>query len=292
MSDRLDGLLARRTVTQAVRVIAELFGKNQLDTPALDARLLTCSACWLDDVTLITRGDQIVSADQAQDLSRLVAARLARVPVSRIINHREFYGLAFRLSKDTLDPRPDSETLVTAALEKARLMGGRLSFLDLGTGSGCLLLAMLSHIPDAAGLGVDIRPGALRTARLNAGLNGLRDRACFRQSSWFSHVTGRFDVIVSNPPYIRAGDMPGLAPEVRDHDPVTALVADQDGLGDFARIIGAAAPFMKPGGWLGFEVGQGQAVAVAGLLAKSGFSRVECAKDLAGIDRTVMAQMP
>ncbi|MGC6472830.1 MAG: peptide chain release factor N(5)-glutamine methyltransferase [Parvibaculales bacterium] len=289
MIDAIGRSLDGQSVAQAVRTLTELFSQNRIDTPALDARLLTGAACRLDDVKLITLADQRLTSAQARDLGRFVAARLARVPVSRIINHREFYGLAFRLSKHTLDPRPDSETLVTAALGKARTIP-RLSVLDLGTGSGCLLLALLSQVPDAVGLGVDISAGAVRTARLNAGLNGLRERAHFRQSNWFSQVSGRFDMIVANPPYIRPADLAGLAPEVKGHDPVKALVADQDGLGDFARIAGAAAPFLKQDGWLGFEVGQGQAGSVAGLLTASGFRQLEVSKDLAGIDRVVMAQ--
>ena len=294
----LDGL----TLAQTQHMITDLFAQNLINTPALDARLLLCAACQIDDVQLILQDNQTLPLTQARSLAKLVTARLSGQPVSRIINHREFYGLPFRLSKHTLDPRPDSETLVTAVLDKllsqhpsqAQLTkthkDKKLSVLDLGTGSGCLLLAVLSELPNAMGLGVDISAGALRMARLNASLNGLRARAFFRQSHWFSHVSGRFDIILSNPPYICAEDLAGLAPEVKDYDPIRALVANQNGFGDFIKITNKARLFLNQGGWLGFEVGKGQADAVAQMMSVSGFSHIEMLKDLAGIDRVVMAQ--
>ena len=290
MTDSVCRSLDGQNVKQAVHIITELFRQHNIDTPALDARLLTGSACQFDDVELITQGDQKISGAQARALSKLVLARLERMPISRILNSREFFGLTFRLSKHTLDPRPDSETLVSAVLDKTRPCGRQLSVLDLGTGSGCLLLALLAHMPQAAGLGVDVSAGALRTARLNASLNNLRERACFRQSNWFSKVSGTYDIIVANPPYIRAHDLSKLAPEVKNHDPVRALVSDHDGLGDFVRITHQASAYLKTGGWLGLEVGQGQADAVVSMLRASAFINVEVFSDLAGIDRVVMAQ--
>ncbi len=277
---------------EAVGSITSCFKKNNIDTPALDARVLVQSACFVDEVELAAYGDRKLSAQNEKTLMMMVKQRLAHRPVSRIINKREFYGLSFRLSKGTLDPRPDSETLIDVSLAKLKVMKHNVSILDLGTGSGCLLLALLAQLPQAWGLGVDVSATALRTARLNASLNNLRKRAFFRQCRWLENAMPSYDIIISNPPYISFQQLETLAPEVKDYEPRRALVADKNGLGDFERIIKQAECHLNPNGWLGFEVGQGQAKSVLEMLISHKWRHGEIHKDLNAIDRVVLAQKP
>lgn len=265
--------------------------RKGLATPALDMRLLLQEAAGLDEAALIKAAHEKIDAAAAKKFTALVAKRFNGVPVSRLLGRREFYGLSFGLNKDTLDPRPDSEVLVQEAVKKLSAHHAP-RLLDLGTGSGCLLLAALSDLPNAKGLGVDISTGAVRQARINAALLGLRGRAFFRPSNWFSALHKRnenFDCILANPPYIVAQDFNRLAVEVREYDPKRALLAPKD-KHVYAHIVQRAPDYLRPAGWLGCEVGAGQAAYVERAMTQNGFGHVQTHGDLAGIERVVFGQ--
>lgn len=215
----------------------------------------------------------------------LVAARVTRRPMAQILGHRLFWGRRFKVTADTLDPRPETEILVAEALSRPFF-----TMLDLGTGTGCILISCLVAMPQARGLGVDLSEAALAVARENGA--DLGARVDFRPSDWFSAVSGRYDLIVSNPPYIAAAEMADLAPEVRDHEPHLALTPGGDGLEPY-RIIARGAPArLMPGGRLMVEIGPTQGAAVAGFFAAAGLEAVSVVKDLDGRDRVVRAEKP
>jgi release factor glutamine methyltransferase len=268
-----------------------------IDTAALDARLLVCEATGLTHEAVVARGSDALDADAAARLSGYLARRLRHEPVSRIKGVREFYGRDFLIDAHTLDPRPDTETLVSAVLGLAGRegWGGRaVNILDLGTGSGCILLTLLAELPDAQGIGTDISEGALRIAARNARRLGLEARARFTATRWFGGLAGRFDLIVSNPPYIASAEIPGLAREVAAHDPRGALDGGADGLDAYRAIAARAADFLTPGGHLLIEIGAGQAEAVIELFGASGLlvDRESLEFDLAGRPRCILAQSP
>jgi release factor glutamine methyltransferase len=212
--------------------------------------------------------------------------RLTGESVARIIGHREFYGLEFRLNEATLEPRPDTELLVDLAIE-ALPQGGRM--LDLGTGSGCIPIAILANRPDANGMATDINSRALEQASENAELNGVGERLAFVQGDWFGALAGeeRFDVITSNPPYIASAVVETLEAEVKDFDPRLALDGGPDGLGPYRIIAGEASQWLKPGGLVLLEIGYDQGEAVSEILLGAGFTQIAIHKDLAGLDRVV-----
>ncbi|MCX8508729.1 MAG: peptide chain release factor N(5)-glutamine methyltransferase, partial [Rhodobacteraceae bacterium] len=231
-------------------------------------------------------------ADEMTDAQRTayeeaLSARAARQPVSQIVGQRSFFGLDFRVTRDVLDPRPETELLVEAAISRPFA-----HMLDLGTGSGCVLLAALSRMKMARGLGVDLSPAALSVAQDNANALGLAERARFLASDWFQAVEGPFDLITSNPPYIAEVEMAGLAPEVRDWEPHLALTPGGDGLAAYRAIALGAGARLMAGGRLLLEIGPSQAAAVSALLAAQGFARIVVLRDLDGRDRVVMAQKP
>lgn len=223
-------------------------------------------------------------AEAAVRFQAAVEARLRRQPVSQIIGYRDFWKHRFRVTTDTLDPRPETETLVAAALE----LPWR-SMLDLGTGTGAILLSLLAERPGAQGLGVDMSQTALRVAEANAATLGIAAR--FQLSDWYSRVEGQFDLIVSNPPYIAADEMAGLSPEVRDWEPHEALTDRGDGLGAYRAITAGAQAHLTPGGWLGVEIGPTQATAVAALMVAGGLAEIGVRRDLDGRDRVVMGRL-
>lgn len=216
-----------------------------------------------------------------------LAARAARQPVSQITGWRDFFGHRFRVTSDTLDPRPETEILVAAALERPFV-----KMLDLGTGTGCILLSCLAGMPFAMGTGTDLSEAALAVAGENAAALGLSARAKFLQSDWFAGIAGKFDLITSNPPYIAEDEMAGLSPEVRDWEPRAALTPGGDGLGAYRSIAAGAGARLMPGGRLLLEIGPTQADAVAALLDAAGFDQPEVRRDLDGRDRVVQARWP
>jgi release factor glutamine methyltransferase len=260
-------------VADACRHLQLLFSGAGLATPALDARLLVQAAAAIDHARLIARPETGLNLEQLGDLKEMCCRRLAREPVSRILGRREFWSLSFTLSPDVLDPRPDSETLIEAALaswprKPDRAEGGRL--LDLGTGSGCLLLALLHETPHCSGVGVDIDPAALACARANAAALGMIRRAAFICGDWLAPVSGFFDMIISNPPYVTSDAIGDLQAEVREHDPRLALDGGEDGLSCYRRIIAGLPPIMNTGGIVLLEIGAGQENAIGRLLRQAG----------------------
>ncbi len=215
---------------------------------------------------------------------------MAREPLSRILGTREFWGLEFSLSADAFDPRPETETVVEAVLALMSDRNRPYRLLDLGTGSGCLLLALLSELPAATGIGVDIAPGAVASARANAAALGLAGRARFAVGDWGGAVGGNFDVIVANPPYVATAAIAALPREVKDYDPLRALDGGADGIEPY-RIIAADLPrLLCPGGIFAAEIGAGQHAEVAAILEARGLAIEVVAADLAGIARCVVAR--
>ena len=253
-----------------------------------DARLLLAAALGAGPEALLARPERLLDSAEAAHAEALIARRVAREPVARILGKREFWGLAFKVTPAVLDPRPDSETLVRAVLDRLDGRTADLDILDLGTGSGCLLLALLSELPGARGLGVDISEAALEVARENAGILGFSSRAHFRQSSWGAGLEGSWQVIVNNPPYIKETEFEGLAPEVARHDPRLALAGGPDGLDAYRALLPQAARLLAPGGLLALEVGIDQQEAVEALVKSVDLVPLGRVRDLGGIERCLV----
>ncbi|SIQ10181.1 peptide chain release factor N(5)-glutamine methyltransferase [Bosea sp. TND4EK4] len=276
---------AALTVRQARRLLVSAFAAAGLENAGLDARIML-------ETVLATRGldpDARLAPEQGMLLSRYAQRRLAGEPTWRIIGEREFWGLTFQLSPATLEPRPDSETIVEAAL---RQIGARrseaLSILDLGTGTGCLLIALLSELPRARGLGIDVSDEACLTAAGNAARNGAADRARFQQGDWSKGLAGAFDVIVSNPPYIPSAEIDTLAPEVKNHDPRLALDGGEDGLAPYRHFARTLPALLKPEGFVVFEIGAGQKDDVVALMCAGGLEFKGSRNDLGGHERALI----
>jgi release factor glutamine methyltransferase len=285
--------LAGHNVETARRALAARFGGAGVDSAELDARILAGSVLGLDLTGLIAAAARILTEAEAVRLEDVARRRIAGEPVARIVGVKEFWGLPLRLSPATLVPRPDTETVVEAALEilKENSRGG-LRIADLGTGSGAILLALLSELPSAFGVGTDLSEAALRTARENARHLGLASRAAFVACDYAAALSGPFDLIVSNPPYIRSADIASLDAEVRDHDPQRALDGGADGLDAYRLIAPEAARLLVPGGVLVVEVGHGQSAEVEGLMAAAGLTPGDAPKfDLGGIRRAVTGRL-
>ncbi|RAI40091.1 peptide chain release factor N(5)-glutamine methyltransferase [Rhodoplanes roseus] len=291
----MDELIAAgATIASARRAIASAFRAADLDSPELDARLLIGHALGLDHAALAAAADRPLSDEEAARVTALGRRRLAHEPVARIIERKEFWSLPLVVTPDVLDPRPDTETVVEVALAAIDAAGPRRAarrIADLGTGSGALLLALLSELPDALGVGTDVSLPALRVARHNAGRLGLTGRARFVACDLGSALAGGLDLVVSNPPYIPSIVIPTLAPEVRDHDPRLALDGGPDGLDAYRAIAADARRLLAPGGTLVVEIGIGQLEAVVALFDTAGLV-VDRAPhpDLCGVPRAVMAQ--
>ncbi len=279
------------TLHQLRRTAEARLREAGVDTPDLDARLLVEHALGLTRSDLFARANDSIPDSDAARVLTLVERRAAREPVGRILGHREFWTIDLALNPDTLEPRPDTETLVEAVLRSLPDRSAPLRLLDLGTGTGCILLALLAELPDATGVGVDLSPGAVAAATGNAARNGLVERARFQTGNWGAGLAERFDVVVSNPPYIPSADIATLDPDVREHDPLRALDGGADGLDAYRIIAGQMPDLLRPGGLAGLEVGQGQAADVAELLAAAGLEPVGVFRDLGGVERCVLARL-
>ena len=258
-----------------------------IENPRREARLLLAHVLGREASDLALEGERAVDAEPAAAFRVALARRAAHEPFAYIAGRRAFWSFDFAVTPATLIPRPDTETLVETALKLAGHPSAPLEILDLGTGSGAILIALLSELPNATGFGVDISEPALAIARRNALRSGVAARARFARSSWWSHVSGSFDLVVSNPPYIPTAEIAALDPDVRDHEPRLALDGGPDGLAAYRAIAGVAVSRLTPGGALIVEVGQGQAQDVARMFMASGFAATEIAADLAGIPRVV-----
>jgi release factor glutamine methyltransferase len=282
----------RPTVAAARRAWAAEFRTHGIESPELDARLLVGHALGLDHAALAAAGARTLGADAEGTIAVLARRRLAGEPVARILGHKEFWSLPLRLDAATLVPRPETETVVEAVLAAIDASGPRsrpLRIADLGTGSGAIILALLSELPNAFGVATDTSPGALAMAHDNACRLALM-RANFVACDVAAALRGPFDIIVSNPPYIASGDIVTLAPEVRDFDPRLALDGGPDGLG-FYRAIAATAPaLLAPEGALIVELGIGQAEPVAALFAAAGLVPSPPRPDLSGVPRALVAR--
>ncbi|GAC1334432.1 MAG: peptide chain release factor N(5)-glutamine methyltransferase [Bradyrhizobium sp.] len=287
----MTGVFAGQTVDHARRSLAARFKAGQIDSAELDARILVGAVLGLDLTGVISSASRLLAPDQASRLEDFARRRLAGEPVARLVGCREFWGLPLRLSAETLVPRPDTETVVELALQMLRAAPATdraLRIADIGTGSGAILLALLSELPEACGVGTDISVGALRTARANAADLGFGSRAFFITCDHAAALSEGFDLIVSNPPYIRTAEIAGLAPEVRDHDPHRALDGGADGLDAYRALIPQAARLLAQRGALVVEVGQGQSDAVEGLMTEAGLTLERPSRtDLAGVPRAV-----
>lgn len=272
------------TAAEALAAAASRLRAAGVDDPARDARILLAHAARIDASRVTLIAPEELSAEIEDRFEHMIALRSVRVPVSHLVGERAFYGRSFKVSSDVLDPRPDTETLVDLALAAPF---DRI--LDLGVGSGCILVSLLAERPEASGVGCDVSEAACLQASANAVLHGVSDRVEIIQSDWFSKVEGQFDLIVANPPYLSAAEMLGVAPELRDHEPPLALTDNADGLSAYRTITRQAGRFLVPLGRLMVEIGHTQGPAVAEMFTDCGFEDVRVLPDLDGRDRVVLA---
>ncbi len=254
-----------------------------IEEAALDARLLLEDVCGTDRTALYAHGEQELTGGQEERYLEKIRHRAERIPLQHILGKTEFMGLTFKVNEDVLCPRPDTEILVEEVLK--HLHDG-MRILDIGTGSGCILLSLLHYSNDCQGVGVDISEKALQVAKENAEKLSA-DRASFIRSDLFGGVEGVFEIIVSNPPYIRSSEIEHLMPEVRDHDPRAALDGREDGLFFYREITKRAKEYLPGGGMLFYEIGYDQGEAVSRIMRDNGFREVEIIKDFSGLDRVV-----
>lgn len=260
---------------------AERLKEAGIEEYALDARLLLEEICGTGRNDLLVHGDRLVEQEQCQRYISQIEKRKRHIPLQHILGYQEFMGLKFKVTPDVLIPRQDTETLVE---EVMRVLRDGMRILDLCTGSGCILLSLLKYSNSCQGVGSDLSEKALAVARENAGSLCL-DNAEFVQSDLFERIEGKFEIIVSNPPYIPSGEIPLLMEEVKAHDPLLALDGGGDGLFFYREIVKSAHKYLYPGGRLFFEIGCGQAEAVSSLMEKAGYGEVTVYQDLAGLDR-------
>lgn len=275
---------------RAQRAIAQSLAEGGIERPHADARILLCAALEIDHTELVSDPANPIGR-RAAIVESFVTRRLKREPVSRIIGQRDFWRSPFTIGPAVFDPRPATEALVEAALNHAALCPrGEWRILDLGTGSGAILCALLQSLPGSSGVGVDISFEACAIARANLENLGLARRAQIVCGDWTHALRGRFDMIVSNPPYVAKGEFVSLPPEVRDYDPLLALDGGEDGLAAYRDIIPGLTGLLAPGGIVAVEVGAGQHVAVESLLRGLAGGPTETKLDLDGYCRVVMTR--
>ncbi|MGE4065132.1 MAG: peptide chain release factor N(5)-glutamine methyltransferase [Rhodospirillaceae bacterium] len=279
-----------RTIGAAISDLTAQFTQAGLDTPRLDARILIGHAAKLEPSLLFARADRELTDAESAAVEAFAKRRLAHEPVSRILGRREFWGLAFELNAATLDPRPDTETVVSAALALKDKLRPMPRVLDLGTGTGCILIAILSEWRQSHGLGIDADRRAVEIARANAARLGVGERAEFKEGDWCAGLVENFDLIVSNPPYIADAEAPMLSPEVTNFDPAPALFAGPDGMSAYKTLIPQAKERLSAGGRLVLEIGVAQEKAVETLLNQAGMTVEASVPDLSGRIRALVAR--
>ena len=273
--------------TEAFLMGMQKLKEAEIGEAQLDARLLLEEVCGTDHNTLLCHGDREMSEAEEEQYRRALEQRAVHVPLQHLLGYQDFMGLRFQVNEHVLIPRQDTEILVEEAM---RYLHDGMRILDLCTGSGCILLSLLHYSNDCEGTGVDISKEALQVAALNAELLGIK--ADFLKSDLYEKVTGKFDLLVSNPPYIERKVIPTLMEEVREYDPYIALDGGEDGLDFYRRIIGGAQDYLKRGGQILMEIGSGQAKAVSELLREAGFKEIDVCRDFAGLDRVVSGRLP
>jgi release factor glutamine methyltransferase len=259
-----------------------------IDGAMREARLLLQAAAEIPVATQIAFPERSIPADAMARFEALLQRRARREPMAHILGRREFWSLAFKVTADTLDPRPDSETLVQAVLDQVSDRSAALRLIDFGTGTGCLLLALLHELPKASGVGVDTSEAALAVATENAQALGMTERVLFRRGDWDEGIEPGFDVLLSNPPYIPSQDIDGLQPEVASFEPRLALDGGVDGLDAYRRLAPAAARLLLPGGLAAFEIGIGQGDSVRRIMVLAGLRHIATARDLAAVERCLL----
>ena len=276
------------TINEALADAVETLLSSDIESARLDARLLLAHTLNVSREYLTMHAHAALAPVELMAFRMLVDRRADREPMAQILGKREFWSLNFRVTSDTLDPRPDSETLIEAILAYVPKRDARLMVADFGTGTGCLLLSLLSEYPNAHGLGLDISHAALEVAEANACDLGLETRAHFHHSNWGHSVIGSYDIIVSNPPYIAEGDMAMLEPEVTEWEPKTALVAGADGLQAYIALMPDIKRMLSASGIAALELGMGQAEQVGEIARNNGLRVLEVRSDLAGTPRCVV----
>ena len=284
------------TVGQWLKTTTDRFKQAELENPRLDARVLIAAALSVDQARLFSHPEMPVSAEQSVTIRKFVERRLGREPVARIVGVREFWSLDFFVDASTLIPRPDSETLVDTVLGKIEDPLAALNILDIGTGSGCLVLALLSELEHAQAVAIDVNPSAIEVAKRNAHALGLDGRIRFRVSDWLNDLQmdarGPFDFIISNPPYIASDEIENLADDVAMFDPLLALSGGDDGLEAYRTLLPQLPDCLARGGAVCLEIGWDQASDVIDIGRQAGLTGSEVVKDLAGHDRVVLFGVP
>lgn len=282
------GPYAGLTVNSAKRFLMAQFRDAGIDTAEIDARLLLMVAANLTHSDIIMRGTDNLTGEALERVSEYSARRLSGEPVDHILGRREFYGRDFRVTKDVLSPRPETEMLIDAALEIIKFKP-EARLLDLGTGSGAIIISILAEAKNTTGVAVDLSEAALAVAAENAAQHDVAGRLTLRRGSWFDPVSGRFDIILSNPPYITDAAMKNLGREVKNYDPDLALRGGEDGLAAYREIISQAPHHLTAGGFLLLEIGYDQGASVSALLLEAGYAEISVHKDISGHDRMIKA---
>ena len=262
----------------------QILEQAQIEEATIDARLLLEEICGTDRTTLFAHPDKELSEDEWKKYENYIQKRAERIPLQHILGKTKFMGLSFIVNEHVLCPRPDTEILVE---EVMKYLHDGMRILDMCTGSGCILLSLLHYSNDCIGIGADLSPEALQVAKANCAELGLEETASFIESNLFEHVEGTFEIIVSNPPYIKTEEIDSLMPEVRDHEPLMALDGLEDGLHFYRLISKWAKDYLPGGGMLFFEIGYDQGEDVQQIMIENGYQEVHLVKDFAGLDRVV-----
>jgi len=284
-------MITANTLGSAFEQAFQMLKEAGVGEARLDARLLVAHATENETATIFGFPERPIENQQVLLLEASLQRRIAREPMAYILKTREFWSLPFIVSSDTLVPRPDSETLIEAVLEHIPETRRNLSILDLGTGSGCLLLSLLSKFSNAIGIGVDASEAALDIAKQNAAALGLEERATFVVSDWTEKVEDQFDIVIANPPYIPSSDIPNLEADVAQYEPLSALDGGAHGLDSYRKILRQLQKVLTDDASIFLESGAGQASAVSEMVREIGFQHIETKKDLAGIERCVIGKL-